>query len=499
MHEPKWDSMNEKDFDAMLSGSIPELPPQEAVQGVTPWKRGMSLVLAGMAMTTVTLHFWCLQYLLPVIGLVLCLLGFRTLRRENGWFEACFLLAALRCVTIFPTLILNATIFQSSVLTQSVSLVLTVVDLLLRFAGFFCLWRGLLAVQRKAGLPPKAGAAFALLVWFALLCALGVIRYSGWIVLSAMVAGYVLILCSLYKISKSLAEAGYAIRPAAVRVSDWGVALTLIGVLVMGCAAGYLFGSSYPMDWQAAEPVEQTETMEIKKHLLELGFPEDVLRDLAAEELAACKDALRIVVETNYHDPEDTSGTEVSERSEMKKLRMTSIAVEVPDDEERWIVIHHFLWLKSPNFFGTEVLQILPPYEYISEGWRSDGQAAGRVLYDKAGTTYTAPYYFLGEKTFTTVSFWGDAATRTDLFAAFSMPRQGEAHRGYVAYPVAEVTDGCALLGYAFYTHQSKWSQYPVSTAMDTRVAGAFGGADETFVTMMHVLDLDPANMHLLN
>ena len=30
MHEQKWDAMSEKDFDAMLSGSIPELPPQGA-------------------------------------------------------------------------------------------------------------------------------------------------------------------------------------------------------------------------------------------------------------------------------------------------------------------------------------------------------------------------------------------------------------------------------------------------------------------------------------
>lgn len=115
-----------------------------------------------------------------------------------------------------------------------------------------------------------------------------------------MVAGYVLILRSIYKISKSLAEAGYAIRPAAVRVPDWGVALALAGVLVMGCAAGYLFGSSVPMDWQAAEQAEQAETAVIKAHLLELGFPEDVLRDLTAEELTACKDALRVVVDTQY-------------------------------------------------------------------------------------------------------------------------------------------------------------------------------------------------------
>ena len=50
----------------MLSGSIPELPPQEAVRGVTPWKRAMNFVLVGMALGTVLLYilgtaWFCLQ------------------------------------------------------------------------------------------------------------------------------------------------------------------------------------------------------------------------------------------------------------------------------------------------------------------------------------------------------------------------------------------------------------------------------------------------------
>lgn len=493
MHEQKWDAMSEKDFDAMLSGSIPELPPQEAVRGVTPWKRAMNFVLVGMALGTVTLQFWHLQYILPVIGLVLCLLGFRTLRRENGWFEACFLLAALRCVCLFPARILDTTILQPSVMTQSVGLVLAVVNTLLQFAGFFCLWRGLLAVQRKAGLPPRAGAAFALLIWYALLCALGLVQYSGWIIVLAMVAGYVLILRSIYKISKSLAEAGYAIRPAAVRVPDWGVALALAGVLVVGCAAGYLFGSSVPMDWQAAEQAEQAETAVIKAHLLELGFPEDVLRDLTAEELAACKDALRVVVDTQYDRP-DSKRKMQQELS--TPLRLTGIAVELAGEEERWVIIHHFLWVEDPEFFGTESLQLWPAYQIPTSGWTAAGPVTGRVLHDRDGQTYAAPYYFTGERAYPNSS--SPNQSLTDFFAGFSLPRQDENRRGYLLYSMTATEAGSMISSWLGYTHQYTWRQYPAtSTAWERQMASPASNFLGAFTRVQAALQFRPEETKL--
>ena len=77
-------------------------------------------------------------------------------------------------------------------------------------------------------------------------------------------------------------------HPAPVKVPDLWLVLILAAVLVLGCAAGYLFGAQHPMDWQPLEETETAKTEEIKANLLDLGFPEVILNDLAEEDLAAC-------------------------------------------------------------------------------------------------------------------------------------------------------------------------------------------------------------------
>ena len=73
-----------------------------------------------------------------------------------------------------------------------------------------------------------------------------------------------------------------------MKVPDLWLVLILAAVLVLGCAAGYLFGAQHSMDWQPLEETRSAETAEIKAHLLDLGFPEVILNDLAEEDLAAC-------------------------------------------------------------------------------------------------------------------------------------------------------------------------------------------------------------------
>lgn len=62
------DPMNERDFDAMLENAVPELPPEDIVADVTPWKKSMHRVLIGLALTSLTLNFWALNYILPASG-----------------------------------------------------------------------------------------------------------------------------------------------------------------------------------------------------------------------------------------------------------------------------------------------------------------------------------------------------------------------------------------------------------------------------------------------
>ena len=510
MCDRPWETMTDADFEAMLARSVPDVPPEEIVAEVTPWRRAMNRILFGMALCAITLNFLCLNYILPAVGTVLLLLGFRTLRRENRWLGGCFAITVVRAAYFFMTLILNTTILQSAVFTPAVTTALTAVNAVLLLALYFCFWRGLLAVQKKAGLPAQTGGALALIVWYALVCVLAAVHYTGWIVPIAMLVGYGCILRSLCRLSGALDEAGYAIAPGPVRVTDRCLVLVIAAVLGIGCTLGYLFGGSYRMGWQPVDTSAQTQTAAIRQQLLDLGFPEAVLNDLAPEDIAACDGALRVVTETEDYPVNDGRNVlweaynEKNERYyvqdtvyDVKELRLTSVGVQLPGERETWMVFHHFLWTTDPGFCGTEVLQIWPADENMQDGWRFAGDVTGRVLYDRGGQTFTASYHTLGRQTYTADSVFFGQRTNTDLFAPFSMPRHAESARGYVAYSTTAVQSGCLLNSWINYTHQQSWLQYPVVTAQTYRMTctQSNGGA---FRTVQQALQFFPADGQLL-
>lgn len=510
MCDRPWETMTDADFEAMLARSVPDVPPEEIVADVTPWRRAMNRILFGMALCAVTLNFWCLNYILPAIGTVLLLLGFRTLRRENRWLGGCFAVTVIRAACFFATLILNTTILQSAVFTPAVTTTLTVINSVLLLALYFCFWRGLLAVQKKAGLPAQAGGALALIVWYALVCVLAAVQYGGWVVPIAMLIGYGFILRSLYRLSGALDEAGYAIAPGPVRVTDRCLVLVLAAVLGIGCTLGYLFGGSYRMDWQPVDTPEQVQTEAVRQQLLDLGFPEAVLNDLTPEDIAACDGALRVVAVTEdhpfndgktvSHKESDGEGGVVSVQDtvyDVRELRLTSVGVHLPGAQETWRVYHHFLWTTDPGFCGTEVLQIWPADENMQDGWRFAGDVTGRVLYDRDGQTFTASYHTLGRQTYTADSVFFGQRTNSDLFAPFSMPRHAESARGYVAYTAAAVQSGCLLDSWINYTHQQSWLQYPAVTAQTHRMTCA-QSSDGAFRTVQDALQLSLADGQLL-
>lgn len=510
MREHEREFARDDAFEALLAQSVAELPPEEIVADVTPWRRAMERVLFGLALCMVTLNFWCLNYILPAIGTVLLLLGFRALRRENPWLGGCFAVTVIRAVYFFATLVLNTTILQSAVFTPAVTTALTAVNAALLLALYFCFWRGLLAVQKKAGLPAQTGGALALIVWYALICVLAAVHYTGWIVPIAMLVGYGCILRSLCRLSGALDEAGYAIAPGPVRVTDRCLVLVIAAVLGIGCTLGYLFGSSYRMDWQPVDTSEQAQTAAIRQQLLDLSFPEAVLNDLTPEDIAACDGALRVVAVTEDHPFNDGRTVSYKESDgeggvvsvldtvyDVRELRLTSVGVQLPGAQETWRVYHHFLWTTDPGFCGTEVLQIWPADENMQDGWRFAGDVTGRVLYDRDEQTFTASYHTLGRQTYTADSVFFGQRTNSDLFAAFSMPRHAESARGYVAYSAAAVQSDCLLNSWINYTHQQSWLQYPAVTAQTHRMTctQSSGGA---FRTVQDALQFYPADGQLL-
>lgn len=453
--------LSDADFDAMLEESIPELPPEDIAETVTPFSKAMDRVLWGMALCTLTLNFLCLNYILPAVGMVLLLLGFRSLRRENAWFKAGFISVAVRAAYFFAALIVNTTVFQSGIYDSDFGSIAAAVNPALSFLTIICLWRGLRAVRIKAGQEPKAGAAAALVVWFVIMLGLALVEYSGIIIGLAMIIVYILIIRSLYKISAQTAETGYAITPAPVGISDKRLVQLICAVVILGIVCGYVFFGSYDMQWSEKDNDEHESLAAEKAQLAALGFPENVLDDLSAEDIAACAGAQEVAAQTQTHTVDDGS-----------RLTVTGVGVRLSDERDTWMIFHHFRWSDDASFYGTEAIQLWPTY-YNIEGWTKGEHLGGRLLCEQNGTTYAAAYNSLGDETYMqNTMFWGEQ-TSCDLFASFSLPSGAKGCRGYASYEAAECIDGYIISSWLNYAHQKTPLQYPAVSAMQSRMTGA--------------------------
>ena len=107
MCEERW---NDAAFENLMQDADFSLLPEEIVATVAPGKKAFRRVLWGLGLTSLTLNMFGLQYILPAVGMLLLLLGFRTLRQENKAFRACYVLTTLRTALVWVILVMNTTI-----------------------------------------------------------------------------------------------------------------------------------------------------------------------------------------------------------------------------------------------------------------------------------------------------------------------------------------------------------------------------------------------------
>lgn len=478
--------LEEFELDSLLSESLSAPPDDDILTEITPWRQAMNRILTGLALTTIHLNFLWLDYLLPAIGFVQLLLGLRVLRRENGFFKTWWAVNLARSGWFFFCLLRQAVPGSQAFFELSPLRALGLVNILLPFVQFFCLWQGLRAVQRKAGLPPEAGGP-GLIIWQLIVLGLAYIGYSGWLLGLPVLIAYFFILYLLYCISKELDEAGYSVQPAPVRVTDRVLVRSIAAALIAGLAVCILFLNRLPMDWQPVDSAEHSQLAELEDELLALGFPEEVLSDLAPENILACEGAVRVVSDVSGYPRDDYRGA-----PDEVTLQITGVAVELAGEREKWRIFHHFELLERPPLMGTYAIQLWPVWRSCPEGWAPSGEVTGRLLYDRDGTAYQSPYWFLDSQTFTSDSIFFGPQTSTDVFASFSLPHGGARHRGYVTYETAESRDGWIIDSWCNFIQPTGWLQYPVFSAQEWRMAGRWNWEGQPFLCYQSALQFYP-------
>lgn len=474
-------------FDALLTEGADALPPPA---DVSPWRSAMSCVVWGIALKTLTLQLLYLHYILPTLGCILLVLGFRTLRRENRALRWAYGLSIAAAVMRGAAMVLAA-------LPVERGAALAYVDMALMQATLIALWRGVVGVSRAAGAEkPSAPAAGVLAAFYAVLMALAMIGLEGWLLVLPVLAVYLVILRNLVKLSRSLEDTGYAIHAAPVRLSMAAMLWGYLGVTLAAVILAMLLGQRYPMDWQPRGDAPQDET--IQAELLALGMPRRVLDDLTAEEVAAMSGAKAVFVnedklysQTKYreivlehylgedplrvlryyrtittkHDDGTRSYTYVYRVFDTLEQTMTSVAVELAGagGEKHYIVIHHLYYDTQPSSRYTEGMTVWPVWK-MENSWRPGTLCSGRVLCTRRGTAQTAALHGLAYDDRQVTGFFG-TDRRASFDAQWSRPAGASDARMYMLYDAFCGGDAWVLTSYGNYTRQSK-PVYPFDGSM---------------------------------
>lgn len=419
----RFDQVVESMLDQMPANALP--PPVQ----VTPWRRAMGLVLWGIGLTCLNVQLWYLAYILPAIGGILLVLGFRTLRRENDWLRSCWrlsiALAAVRGVS---------TVAMATILPHLAPWVENAFGWLLGILSWLLymgLWRGMLAIGRKAGQEqPSARAAGALVLWYTALMAASMFAaaiqgLAAWV----MLALYIIILRRLTKLTRALDDCGYAVQAAPVRWDGRWVAAAYLGLVALGVALGLLLGQRLPMDWTLREPSAQ-QVQTVRDRLEDLGLPRELVDDLADADVLSLSGVQQIkwYRQAEY---ENDGGT----------IHLWRAAALVPggDDLDRWAILAYFRYEDGVSPGYTDGMSLQPWSQDKSPVPEEPG--SGYVLCDRADGTYMAPMRRLTwgrwqQTRQDTASLWmsqlfGDSGCPY-LYGEWSSPRQGQRVRGYL-------------------------------------------------------------------
>ena len=474
----------EKRFDLELTGQLAEfdmsaLPEEEQVLA-SPWQHLANKLVWGVVFSTITLHFLYLDLILPAIGIIWLVQALRPLRRENSWLRLCHGLTWVLCAVRLTGFALQGTLLPESALYAALKLPVGLAVVAVWLVFYFALWRGLLAIARRAGQEnPSAPGAAMLMVWYGALMALALsgVQQVGWFAFGLMLLLYFLILRSVWKTLHFFEENGYVLQPLRPHLSDRALTWLWLAAVVAVITLALTFGTRYPMDWQPRPADEQAGYEEIVENLRALGLPEDMVADVAGEDLAALADAERVLLGRSETFHTDDGG----------KLLCRSAAIRLPG-EERWVTLQHFLWQEVPRHRGTEALQaILLHEQYVPNGlvyFRADETLPVRVrlLYEEGEDIFTNSPELVP---MSTTSWFGDEYTAR--YASWSLPRQGNRARGYLLYGVYRC-DAVSMVTSTDYIHNQQ-AVYPALSARQYAVNG-FWGDDPKFRTMQYYLDI---------
>ena len=237
----------------------------------------------------------------------------------------------------------------------------------------------------------------------------------------------------------------------------------------------------------------------IRAELLDLGFPEQVLDDLTAEEAAHMSGAVKVYTETEplyedetyrevttsvwnedppprweyslvqalgYQKQPDGSYRYTYRVYDLYEGFVTHVVVLVEEAGRQRAVVLHYAAIDRP--FGdclAEGMEIWPVWQGNEESWSPGGWYSGRLLCEKDGQSYAADFYSVESGSYETTNIFG-TTQNTGMIAEWSRMRRGENTRAYLLYDAEMLTPELpSLYSWCNYVRQTK-PVYPFRDAL---------------------------------
>jgi len=423
-------SNNDQDvFNALEHGEF-MYQPDEHIDEVTPWRGAMRSIFIGIALSVLTFGFVFPDLLLNTASVVLMYLGFRSMRKENRWFAWGYRLTLVLMVSALVRFAIGSTIWNTAI-TQSVPG--QIFGYLLNAVMLFvmlCVRQGIRQVQKQADIDSDTRHLTVAMAVYLAVVALPLLPWSQareFGILGATVAFVWL----LYKAYRNMGEAGYAIHPAAVKLSKVSIWLIAAGLAVVCVVTGFLFFRQYPMQWEKKESSVSAQAEAIREDLIALGMPQNIAADLSEADLLELEGAEKIYakIQSNPNDP----------------VSFNYVSVLLPDSLK---LLVHFRWNTDDVFRGTETFH----FEYDQDDTNSQliaDSCHGRLLYNKGSSSYASPYAKLLNGVYYKATGYQEITyvPKKAFFATFSMPAGGENCRGYLICDVPDYMTGPTING----------------------------------------------------
>jgi hypothetical protein len=426
---------NDQEFEKNLIEKLEDFIPEErALKSVNPFSKPISYIVWGLIISSIQLDLLHLQYLLPNIGIVLILVGYRSIKNENKWFYRAWLLTIVTLVVLLLLYICLASPWLNDFEVGSYSfmgMLFSIVFLCYRVAIFLIFRQAILTVYGNCGLKQPRDYLLLSTICIGLIGLMAFLPVNVsdmlvWMTSTLMIALFLVIVKTLFLVKDNLGIVGYSIINASIRFGSRTVILSYI--MITCILVGLVCYSTNHLKLEAKEyifPTPPSYTI-----LAEKGVPTNILQDLSAYNLVLLKDTVKVYVteeKMNFDMNLYIIGTEAQKALESKKYSKANMQVTtifLLQSDESVYVIEYFEWLKGGAYWNDG---------FVIYGQDNMELINGRLLYRLNNIDYFADIPRLKQGQVKIYDF-SHEIINIGITGGVSYPFNSQSQRGFILY-----------------------------------------------------------------